>query len=422
MSNSRPWDDWIPGVLSRRQVEQLRDEGFLRPPNFTIDPRDESSFDLTLTGQGWQMIEGSVKPSKSGYLTSLQDRHLVQELRPNDDGHYRLTRGQTYLFKVKESLVKEHIPEMAAAQFHAQATARSSVGRIDVLARLVVDGSPGYEGFEAEHLKHSTGEMFLEITPISFNVLVREGVALSQLRLFYGRPDDVQIRGGALCRTAIRAPNGGMADASMADGSLSVDLSATRVGKMENVVAFSPKRVEKPVKLWNPIDYHEEPQDPREFWERVQITKNKRLEIETDKFYILRSRELMRMPLGVAVYCRASDETLGEMRIHYAGFVHPKFGRNRKDNKPGTPLIFEVRGHNFKVALEDGEKMARLLFYRLSADAPQDSPLPLANAPSGPVVRSEGEHMASPSEAKQPAYNDQILKLSSFFPDWPEDD
>lgn len=30
--------------------------------------------------------------------------------------------------------------------------------------------------------------------------------------------------------------------------------------------------------------------------------------------------------LGVAVYCRPSDETIGEMRIHYAGFVHPGFG------------------------------------------------------------------------------------------------
>jgi dCTP deaminase len=68
----------------------------------------------------------------------------------------------------------------------------------------------------------------------------------------------------------------------------------------------------------------------------------------------------------IAVYCRAIDETIGEMRIHYAGFVHPLFGRERKDRKHGTPLIFEVRGHDVGVTLTDGEKMARLTFYRMS--------------------------------------------------------
>ena len=94
----------------------------------------------------------------------------------------------------------------------------------------------------------------------------------------------------------------------------------------------------------------------------------------------------------------ASDETIGEMRIHYAGFVHPFFGKDRKDNNPGTPLIFEVRGHQVNVSLADGEKMANLTFFRMSKDC----------NPSGDDNDEEDDE-----------YNNQNLKLSKFFAKWP---
>ena len=119
----------------------------------------------------------------------------------------------------------------------------------------------------------------------------------------------------------------------------------------------------------------------------------KRLYIESDNFYILRSKEKICVPGGVAIYCRASDETIGEMRIHYAGFVHPHFGRLREDGSKGTPLIFEVRGHQLQVSLADNEKMANLIFYRMSEDAPN---------PSADELEKE----------KHGGYGNQNLKLS----------
>ena len=98
----------------------------------------------------------------------------------------------------------------------------------------------------------------------------------------------------------------------------------------------------------------------------------------------------------MAAYCRAIDETIGEMRIHYAGFVHPFFGFSRKDGVPGTPLIFEVRGHDLNVSLIHREKLARLTFYRMSEDAKE-----------------------SDSASDKAMYNEQELKLSNYFGDWP---
>ena len=130
--------------------------------------------------------------------------------------------------------------------------------------------------------------------------------------------------------------------------------------------------------------------DPCKNWKFQQSGDDKRLKIENNRFYILRSKEKIRVPPGIAIYCRASDETIGEMRIHYAGLVHPHFGL-RDDGENGTPLIFEVRGHQVDVSLRHGERMANLTLYRMSQEAGPD---------------------------KSP-YGTQTLKLSSFFSEWP---
>ena len=82
------------------------------------------------------------------------------------------------------------------------------------------------------------------------------------------------------------------------------------------------------------------------------------------------------------------------MRIHYAGFAHPWFGWEREDGLPGTPLIFEVRGHDVDVSLADGERMANLQFFRMSEYCTEKS--------------------------KDDSYGTQTLKLSKFFGKWPE--
>lgn len=96
------------------------------------------------------------------------------------------------------------------------------------------------------------------------------------------------------------------------------------------------------------------------------------------------------------------DETLGEMRIHYAGFVHPYFGLDRTDGKIGTPLIFEVRAHNVDVTLADGERLAKLVFYRMSKSAAKKE-TPEQNGEKDP----------------EDDYGSQELQLSKYFRKWP---
>jgi dCTP deaminase len=365
-------------VLCKRQLDALIVEGYISDYQGSELEPDTSSFDLHLSKEGYVLPEGAVKPFGDRFLNGLKQQKLVRSLEPDSSGVFILQPKQTHLFRVKERLVG-----LAGSSLHGQATAKSSVGRVDVLARLIVDGMDGYESFSPRSLNESSGEMFLEVTSLTFPVRLRAGTSLSQLRLFYAEPTSCEVKGREAFGCFIK-------ESTDIDGSLSVDLTPVDV-MGQRVVAFAAKKPSdgsEPISLWKSPSRA----DPTKYWRFVFADKRQRITLDEGSFYILRSREKLALPAGVAVYCRAIDETLGEMRIHYAGFVHPWFGRNRSDGAMGTPLIFEVRGHDVHTSMNHGAKMARLTFYRMSEDAGK-----------GPPSTYEG----------------QKLKLSQFFQDWP---
>jgi dCTP deaminase len=387
-----PWKHWIPGALNKDQMQELCEEGLINVGRMRKGALDESAIDLYLSSEAYEMKKGSVKPSSSHhYSWYLKRPDLSRKLRIPNNGIYTLQAKTTYIFKLQERLERE----LGTAGFHGQATAKSSIGRIDVLARLIVDGMDTYESFDPLGLVRGSGEMYLEITPMTFPVRVKEGISLSQLRFFYGNPDDVRIKGKELLETVFPGTES-------PDGALRVDLSNENVGGL-NVAAFCarlPRSRTLPVALW---EARPQP-NPCDYWTFVESDAARRLEIQANNFYILRSKEKISLPEGIAIYCRAIDETIGEMRIHYAGFVHPRFGTKRSDKKEGTPLIFEVRGHQVNVSLADGERMANLIFYRMSTDSPPDE--------------KKGNRKRKPKRKKK-SYDDQSLQLSKFFKSWP---
>jgi dCTP deaminase len=385
-----PWDRWIPGVLSRAQVTELIKGNHLE--NFDFKACDHSSIDLHVTGEAYLLTEGSVKPSGGNYLQSLKTHGLARALdgssKTKSNG-FLLESRKTYLFKLKERLGTTN--EFKSADFYGQSTAKSSIGRLDVLARLIVDGSQLYEGFTPPSLREGNGCLFLEVTPITFPIIVHEGDSLTQLRFFIGNPDDSEIHGATISKVLL--PNG-----MSSDGMLSVNLENVLVAG-KDAVAFCSRRAEN----CSPIDLSaSKALPPNDYWDIVPSDHNKRLQIQAGSFYIIRSYEKIAVPGGVAVYCRAIDESIGEIRIHYAGFVHPFFGLERKDGEMGTPLIFEVRGHDLNVSLNHKEKMAKLTFYRMSEDA----------------IQEEKEGAANKSSSVASPYMNQTLQLSKHFGPW----
>src|SRR5690606_2620474 len=148
---------------------------------------DHSSRDLHLTDEGYEMIGGSIKPCGGEYKYFYNNEFLAKRLAANSDGEYLLDSLKTYIFKIRESFS----PLVKDSNIYAQATAKSTIGRIDVVARLIVDGMHVYEYMDPTSI--SSGNMFLEITPITFNIKVKANVSLSQIRFFLGRPTEAII-------------------------------------------------------------------------------------------------------------------------------------------------------------------------------------------------------------------------------------
>ena len=68
-----PWKKWIPGVLCNEQLKELC-KGIIRGtvPSFKPSP---SSMDLHLGDEGYQMVNGSVKPLVKITWEKLKDRN-----------------------------------------------------------------------------------------------------------------------------------------------------------------------------------------------------------------------------------------------------------------------------------------------------------------------------------------------------------
>jgi len=390
---------WIPGVLCKSQLRKLFATGYLKGKRGD-ELFDHSSLDLTLSGEGYFLPHGAIKPFGNDYGSLVAGAEsLFEQLKPTGRDTFVLKPKHTYLFRLEQSLGAK----VRTSHLYGQATAKSSIGRVDVLARLIVDGMDCYEEFQPCCMNKGSGVLWVEITPITFPVRVKQGIAMTQLRLFLGRPESCELQGSDAYSAILPSGSG-----TSGDGCLTVDLSDAQISPQQSGCAFCAKSDPSagPISLWE-IAERKRP-NPRKYWalqqaKTIQFSESvngmlQYLPIKKDCFYILRSKQRISLPSGIAIYCRAIDETIGEMRIHYAGFVHPLFGQGRADGTQGTPLIFELRGHDVEVMLSDNEKLARLTLYRMSQDAKE------------PRSKATGI-MAQP-------YTNQNLTLSKLFKAW----
>jgi dCTP deaminase len=209
-------------------------------------------------------------------------------------------------------------------------------------------------------------------------VLVRAGSRLSQIRFRMGpfAPSDDVIRAlHAQDRLVVGSePNisGGLA--------LSVDLE----GANDGPVGFRAKRhsglidVDKKAAL-----------DPLDYWE--PLTQRGSLVLEPDQFYILASREAVRVPPAYAAEMTPFDPLVGEFRVHYAGFFDPGFGHSAGGGE-GARAVLEVRSREVPFILEHGQIVGRLVYEPLTE----------------PPERVYGQGIGS-------NYQKQGLKLSKHF-------
>jgi dCTP deaminase len=104
--------------------------------------------------------------------------------------------------------------------------------------------------------------------------------------------------------------------------------------------------------------------DPQDFWEPIKRPNRDSYILEANRFYILASKERIRVPPQYAAEMVVYDAGAGEIRTHYAGFFDPGFGFGAGDVL-GTKVVMEVRAREVPFMVYDGQTSFKVQLERL---------------------------------------------------------
>lgn len=303
-----------------------------------------ASLDIRL-GEEAYVINESFLPRRGKTIDSILRREGVKKLKL--DKLPELKPGRVYLIPLQESVA------LLPGQ-EGKANPKSSAGRIDLFTRLLVDGHSAFDRVPKGH----TGRLYLLVIPQSFSVLAYPGITLSQLRLFEGQPrlDDTETH-LALRKDSLIYYNRRVADPRNVRIQDGIYLT---IGMKKGVVAYRAKKTRRPIDLSKESNH-----DRREFWDEIE-SNDGRITLEPGFFYLLSTREGVRIPPSIAAELEAVNVTLGDFRSHYAGFFDPGFGFGEDGSILGNRVTLEVRPMEHKFRLEDGQYICRLVCERTS--------------------------------------------------------
>ncbi|MBI5588144.1 MAG: 2'-deoxycytidine 5'-triphosphate deaminase [Deltaproteobacteria bacterium] len=267
-----------------------------------------------------------------------------------------LEKGHVYLIPLMEEL---NLPKDAAGR----ANPKSTTGRLDIFARVLTDRNPRFDDIAAGY----RGRLFLEVMPRSFTISVKEGLSLVQLRLMNGECALTDSKLRSLHKDSRLLYNG---DAHLSDSEIKISkglfMSVDLSGDLNTgIVGYKSKRNSHVVDLMKRNHYN-----ISDFWEPIHKNSKGTLILEPEEFYILSSKEKIRVPPKYAAEMVAFEAGSGELRTHYAGFFDPGFGYGLKGEVKGTKAVLEVRAHDVPFMIADGQTFCKLFFERM-AEVPE---------------------------------------------------
>ena len=331
------------GILPDREIGALSAGGAIQSPRpFDGDQIQPASLDLRLGAKAYR-VRASFLP---GAARSVADQLARFSLHEFDlTGGAVLETGCVYIVPLQEGLA---LPEAVRATTNP----KSSTGRLDIFTRVLTDHAREFDKVPAGY----NGPLYLEISPRTFPILVREGSRLSQIRFRTGAPT---LSGPELqdLHEAERLSSDSAADISGGGIAMSIDLR----GNADGLVGYRGKRhtgvVDVDKRAANRII---------DFWEPLHRTTTGELVLDPDEFYILVSKEAIHVPPDYAAEMTPFDPLVGEFRVHYAGFFDPGFGHSAAGGS-GSRAVLEVRSHDVPFILEDGQIVGRLVYERMLA-------------------------------------------------------
>jgi len=328
------------GVLADNQIRDLIASGAISATQDIAEGQIQpASLDLRLGDVAYRVRASFLAGPNRTVGERLADfqMHAVEL-----EGGAVLEKGCVYVVPLMERL---SLPKgMTAA-----ASAKSSIGRLDLLTRIITDRGEEFDRVPDGY----DGPLYVEICPRSFSVVATPGQMLNQIIFRQGKTfmDDDDLR-ALHAQTPIVDT-----DPVISDGlGFSVDLKPSE----GTLVGYRAKPHTGVIDLRNLGHY-----DPSEYWEEVH-TDQGWIILDPGAFYILVSREAIVIPPMQAAEMAPYLAMVGEFRVHYAGFFDPGFGYADAGGA-GSRGVLEVRCHEAPFVLEHGQIVGRLVYEHMAA-------------------------------------------------------
>ncbi len=220
---------------------------------------------------------------------------------------------------------------------------KSSIGRIDLMVRAINDNFPYYD-----YLEKAEGVIWLEVTPRSFNIRLKTGTALAQLKLLERKDILLDLRKEKLIYNNRRK----LQKANFYDK----DKVFLRIEiPKKGVIGYEAKISNEVIDL-SKVNAH----DKNKYFKEVKKTgtNHSKIILEKNKFYVLKTKEFVEFPPNLSGELLPLSNLLGEFRVHYAGFFDPGFGFGIKGNQ----AVLEIRPHE-NLIVYDGQPICIMQYY-----------------------------------------------------------
>jgi len=348
------------GILPYQDIKQLiATQALTASPAIEDRQIQPASLDLRLGRKAYRLIssflpELSPISSRLDVLDFYQSDLVMYEMDLTEGAI--LEKGHVYLVPLLEHL---KLPKT----LRARANPKSTTGRLDVFTRVVTDLNAGFDEIRAGY----HGPLFLEVVPRSFAIKVRTGQSLNQIRFVRGEAtvSDASLQRlhgkspllyhnsptrKALGRREFRAERGLF---------LRIDLKGDDRTD-SRIIGYRAKKNSHVIDLAKVGHY-----SAADFWEPLYRHRHDSLLLEPEEFYILASKERIRVPAGYAAEMVAYEAACGELRTHYAGFFDPGFGYGTEGEIKGTQVVLEVRPHDVPFLIHDGQTFFKVVYDRM---------------------------------------------------------
>lgn len=348
------------GILPYQDIKQLIAAGAIAASPGVEDRQIQpASLDLRLGRKAYRLIssflpELSPISSRLDVLDFYQSDLVMYEMDLTEGAI--LEKGHVYLVPLLENL---KLPKT----LRARANPKSTTGRLDVFTRVVTDLNAGFDEIRAGY----HGPLFLEVVPRSFAIKVRTGQSLNQIRFVRGEAtvSDASLKTlhskSPLLyhNSAPRKALGQREFRSERGLFLRIDLKGDDRTD-SRIIGYRAKKNSHVIDLAKVGHY-----SAADFWEPLYRHRHDSLLLEPEEFYILASKERIRVPAGYAAEMVAYEAACGELRTHYAGFFDPGFGYGAKGEIKGTQVVLEVRPHDVPFLIHDGQTFFKVVYDRM---------------------------------------------------------